>query len=541
MSETGLVICDRRGNVEERAVSTSTSLAPTDWLIEAFGGVISESGVAITLELAMTVDTLFKAVGLISTDMAKRPLNLYQISDGKKRLATEHPAYWLMRHKPNRGQRAFDYKQQLTIHKLLTGASFAYKVYQGGRVVEVLPLLPETVTVRNTRRGKEYDVVLYFADEYGREYTEQYTFDESRIVHETWLSYDGIHGYGVMKTAKQLLGRIIAMRRYGTSVFKNSARPATVVALQTALTEAAREKFVQSWERMYSGTENAHKTAVLPPGATIQTLASTARDSQLDEQEERSIKQMANHFLMPASKLNSAIAAGYKSLEQDDLQYQNDCLHGHQVSFEDACNHAFLTEQEIKDGYFFEFDQARFRTADLTSLGNFFSKALGNNAAFMTPNDVRQEFGLNPIEHGDELPNTDAAQPNDPNSQTPDPAMTDPSTPDPEMLDSMRAAMRDAVQRAATRLVNKAKRAYKEGGEVGALSVVDCRADEATSNTLRPMARALQLAAGGEHSYAEPLATHLFAAVRAAAKDGPDSFEKNLSELTADIAERLVK
>lgn len=533
-----ILIADRWGNdvTEERAVTTTSSLtAPAEWLMEAFGGSSTSSGIHVGRDVALTIDSVFKAVGLISTDMAKRKLTLYQLKNGVKRCADEHPAYWMMRHKSSKYQRAFDYKQQLTMHKLLYGASFAYKVFKGGRVVESLPLLPDTVSVRNTRDGLMYDVMLYFDDGTG----EVFTFDRSQIVHETWLSYDGVNGIGVLKTAKELLGRMVAMRNYGTTFFKNSARPATVIMRPTDFKDdAARQAFITSWERMYSGTANAHKTALLPPGAEIKTISSTARDSQLDEQEERMIKQVANHFLMPGSKLNSAIAAGYKSLEQDDLQYRNDCLHGHEVSFEDTCNDAFLTEEEIRDGYFFEFDQDRYRSADLKSLGEFFSKALGNNNPWMVPNQIRAVFGDNPIEGGDELPRNNIA-----GTPAPDPSgdMSGETTQveDTEIEDSARAIARDAIQRVVTRLTDKAKRGYKEGGEVGALAAVDCRNCERVKEMLAPSLRMVSLVTRKEPTNESAITIELFAAVREAAKNGPDAFADSLNELTAGIAERL--
>lgn len=533
-----IVLVDKRGIdvTNERAVTTScTSAQPGEWLLEALGAGGTAAGIQITRELAMTIDTVWKGAGLISTDMAKRNLNLYQVKDGVKRLATEHPSYWLMRHKPSRWQRAFDYRQQLTLHKLLYGASYAFNVLDGrGRVVQSLPLLPDSVSIEHTREGRIFSFPLYYSD--GT--FDLYKADESQIRHETWISYDGVNGYGVLKTAKELLGRIIAMRTYGTNVFKNAARPATVIKMATEIKdEAKRQAFIASWERMYAGVDNAHRTAIMPVGAEIQTLSNTAKDAQFNEQEERSVKQVANHFLMPGSKLNSAIAAGYKSLEQDDLQYQNDCLHGHQVSFEDCCNHTFLTEEEIRDGYFFEFDQARYRTADLASLGEFFSKALGNNTAWMAPNQIRAVFGDNPLPGGDDLPVNTATAPAQP-------ATEDPETPDAEestdLEDSLRAVMRDSIQRASTRLVEKAKRAFKDGGAVAALAAIDCEKCERIAEIIGPSARAFEAVTGKRSEYPRLLTVELSRAVRDAAANGPDAFANSLSELTADLPERLV-
>ena len=52
--------------------------APDDWLVEAMGGGESSSGVRVNTEVATTYAAVFRAVGLISGDVGKIPLILYQ-------------------------------------------------------------------------------------------------------------------------------------------------------------------------------------------------------------------------------------------------------------------------------------------------------------------------------------------------------------------------------------------------------------------------------------------------------------------------------
>lgn len=524
--------------IESRAtVSTTTSGKPDQWLLEFFGGATA-AGVQVSRNTLFTLGAFWKALTLISTDVGRTPLNLWRMVNGRKVLQTDHDAFYLVRHQPNANQRSLDYFQQGTLHKLLYGASYSFKVLDGrGRTVELLPLLPDTVSVFLEGGRRFYSVLLY--DDYARAIP--YTLDQSQVKVNTWISYDGVLGTGVLQSARELAARMVAMRSFGAGVFKNSARPSVVIKRGAPFkNEAEQESFVRSWQNMYSGAENAHKTAVLPPGAEIQTFGHNAKDSQFIEAEQQCWREVANYFCMPASKLNDMSRSAYNSLEQDALAYLSDCLEGHLVAEEQACNESLLTEQERRNGYFFQFDRKVLRIADMKTMSEYLSKALGNNAAWMTANEARAEIGLDPIDNGDELPTF--GQPEQPSTNAP--VVNDSEDEDEDEDDSesaMREVLHDAVQRVITRTVNEAKRAYKRGGEAAALGAADPRRDETTDKILSPVLRLVARAIPQSNGLILRLASELLSAVESAAKQGPSLFEEKLTEATRELAERLCK
>lgn len=529
-----IVITDRRGNVEQRAVLTQTTLAaPAEWLTEAFGGATA-SGISVTRQQALTISAVWKAILLISTDIAKAPLNLWRDQGTSKSIQRDHPKQRLLRYKPNYFQRSFDYKGQLTVHKLLYGCSFAMKIMDGrGEVVELLPLLPDTVAIYRDRGKIYYDVTL--SDDVGN--LETYRLDASQVVSETWLSFDGISGVGALQSARETLARIIAMRTYGASVFKNSARPASVIKTTTNFKDdAARERFVESWQRMHSGAENAHKTAVLPPGMELQSYGMNAKDSQLVEIEQQCVRDVGNFFLMPASKLNDMTKSSYNSLEQDALAYLADCLEGHLVSMEEAYNDSLLSIEEQMDGYYFQFDRKAIRVADLKTLGEYYSKSLGNNSPWLTPNEIRADFGLNPVEGGDKLPTQQGPTPTG-NAPDPDPEQ---DTEDPPNTDDERAVYVSAMSRAITKSVADIKRAFKRGGAVDALATAGAvNTCKAIRESLDPAVSIYGRCTGTKPNGVHGLALELVSVVQHASAGEPETFEERINELTQNLTERL--
>ena len=115
--------------------------SPDPWLTELLGGGLSSSGIRVTTEVATTYAAIWRATSLIAGDVGKMPLILYERKDTGKIRAIDHPAYSLLKRKPNSEQTAFDFWRLLMVHALLTGNGYAYVNRDGkGRPVALLPM-----------------------------------------------------------------------------------------------------------------------------------------------------------------------------------------------------------------------------------------------------------------------------------------------------------------------------------------------------------------------------------------------------------------
>ena len=78
----------------------STPLSdPDPWLVDAWGGGLTSSGIAVNHETALTYSPVWRATNLISRDVAKLPFFVYRRSGSGKERDTSHAAYTLLRHK----------------------------------------------------------------------------------------------------------------------------------------------------------------------------------------------------------------------------------------------------------------------------------------------------------------------------------------------------------------------------------------------------------------------------------------------------------
>ena len=125
------------------------------------GGRQSNSGKTISIDTAVQVSTVFGCVRVIAEGIAQVPLKLMRSGqDGRRRTeAKDHPLYDVLYLRPNPWQTSFEYRETIGWHVALAGAHFSFKNVVGGKVRELIPFEPNTVTViRNDDYSLEYDV-----------------------------------------------------------------------------------------------------------------------------------------------------------------------------------------------------------------------------------------------------------------------------------------------------------------------------------------------------------------------------------------------
>ncbi len=371
----------------------STPLSdPDDWLYTALGSYKSSSGVSVNAQTALTYSAFWRAINLISSDVAKLPLLTYERKGKAREIALKHPAYRILRRKANDQTKAFDFRRALTGHALTVGNGYAYIVRLGnGDHYELVQLDPRlTYPVRANGR-------LWYVTETPS--GEMRRLPAEDTLHVKGYSYDGLIGYSVIEKARESLGLGMALEAYGSIFFRNAARPAVLLEHPGKLTPEARDNLRASWERMTSGLENAHRTAVLEEGMKASPFSISARDAQLLEERQFQAREVGNWTGVPSHRLGDTSNAGYNSLEQEDQAYLDSTLDPWLVSWEEECWDKLLREKEKDDESFvIEFFRRGLVRANMAARGAYFSSALQNG--WLNLDEVRDDEGYNPLPDG---------------------------------------------------------------------------------------------------------------------------------------------
>lgn len=382
------------------------------------------------------VGAIWRACSLISKGTAKTPLDLFRKSDaGREKVSS--PLANLLLFEPNEHQTAYIFKMAMQFSAAYYGNAYAYiKRDKTFRPVQIIQLDSDS-----TYPVRENGKIFYLSSINGK----LIRFDWFEILHIRGAG-DDLVGFSVKDMAAVAFDMSEMAQKYSRNFFKNSARPSVIIEHPATLTEGAVARLKSQWDKLHSGVDNSHKTAVLEEGAKVHAFSINAKDAMLIESMQFSLVDIANWFELPAYKLNSTNNTSYKSNEQQSLDYLSESLDPWFVCWEQECRKKLLTESEKRtSSLYFEFNRATLIRTDLASQADYFSKAL-SGAPWMTINEVREKSNMNKAEGFDEikLPTNNFG-----NAEEPEDAEEPTNT---EVEESARAAIKHVQARMIDRL-----------------------------------------------------------------------------------------
>ena len=107
-----------------RAFATASN--PTEWLIEAFGGKKSKTGINVTVESSLGLAPVIYAVNKISGHIAQMPIEVKQYNKGGTSEKLYNNTFRLLNKSPNSIMTAYQFKEIMMVHCLMSGNGRAY-------------------------------------------------------------------------------------------------------------------------------------------------------------------------------------------------------------------------------------------------------------------------------------------------------------------------------------------------------------------------------------------------------------------------------
>jgi HK97 family phage portal protein len=345
------------------------------------------TGVSVSEDTILALSAVWACVRIKSNTLASLPLQVFERTEEGKRLATDHPAYYLLHSEPNLNDTSFSFRQQLQANKDIKGNAYALIIRKGSQApVELQPLNSGDVTVK-----KEGGKLLYTVE--GK------PVPQENILHFKGLTFDGVTGKGVVEAARESFEHALSLQAFGNKFFQNGAHLSGVLEHPGKLTADAAKRLQSSWNNRYKGIQNAYSTAVLEEGMKFNPLAIPPQDAQYLEQIKAKIADVARLFGVPLHMLAELDGATFSNIEHQGIEFVVHTMRPELVQWEQELNRKLFRESE-KGRFFCEFNLEGLLRGDSVARAAMYSALYQVGA--ISSNEIRQRENMNTTEGGDE-------------------------------------------------------------------------------------------------------------------------------------------
>lgn len=346
----------------------------------------------VTADNAMKVATVFACVRLLSETIATLPLNLIQQNGNKRRHATEHPLYYLLKNKPNSDMNAVQLKEALMASMCLRGNGYMQKVTTRGGQIAALPFLDASRMTLSTRSDESY----YYT--YTTKSGKQYRFEADEIVNIPYFSLNGVEGMTPITMCSQGIGLAMTAENHAKMFYDNGGKPNMAIEIPQTLSDDAYNRLKKSFNTAYSG-QNSYKTAILEGGAKATTLTMSAKDAEFIATRKFQKSEIAAMFNIPPHLIGDLEKATFSNIEQQSIEFEKFTIRPLVTKIEAALNVSLLSDREQRDGYYFKFNTDALLRGDIKS--RYDAYAVGRQWGWLSANDIRNKEDEEEIDGGD--------------------------------------------------------------------------------------------------------------------------------------------
>lgn len=303
---------------------------------------------------AMKLPAVNACIEIISDSVAKMPI--YLMDSATRERKTDHPALRLLTGRPTEALTAFDYHKLMESRRIAHGNAYALILRdRWGAPQELLPIAPGYMQPFLDDNGR-----LWYIGTNPRT-GEFRKFWPADVLHYKAFSVDGLEGVSYLRRGAETIEAALQAQKYEVGFYKNGAKLTGILSAETDLTHAAeatlpdgtkipvKDAIRREWEHLYTGADNAYRTAVLDFGMKYTPITASNRDAQFIENKAASIEDVARLFNIPLYKLGVGKQT-YNSNVQAAIEYMQRTLSPIVSEHEQEDTYKLLTTSEQAAG-----------------------------------------------------------------------------------------------------------------------------------------------------------------------------------------------
>ena len=358
-------------------------LLPPSALYETLGLGRSDAGVLVNDAQALRIAGALACIKIISEDLGTTAHEILQrFPDGSVQQATDHRLWPMLHDEPNPNMSACVFWGAIKACTLNSGNGYAWIKRDGARrAIGLYPLLPRKTSLMRIDGKLMYGTTQ--TDTGAVAY-----IDPADMIHDKYMSLDGLTGIGPIGSCKNAFGLAIATEKYGAQFFGNGARATGVLSYPGVLEEEAQRNLLKSLRERLNG-DNALMPMILEEGMTWTQNSISPNEAQFLLTRQFQLQEIARLYRVAMHLLQDLQRATNNNIEHQSLDHVRYCLRPNAVHLEQEVNRKllggpFFMEHNLNDLQRGDFAS---QTAGLSAL---------RNIGYYSNNDIAKALRQNP-------------------------------------------------------------------------------------------------------------------------------------------------
>lgn len=288
----------------------------------------------------------------------------------------------------------YDLFYSLQTFKDIYGEAFWWLLKDGNKIVGIYPWLqPARMGIELADDGQVKGYIYQVPG--NREFI---TFPADEIVHfKRFNPKDPYRGLSLVRAAQYALGLEREAQNWNYKFFENSAQPAGVVSFPTKLDREQQELLRSQWGRMHEGTAKSHRIAILTHDGKYTATGLSQKDMDFLEQQKYGRDQILSILRTPLAVINPDESINRATAEAAQSYFFERVVKPQLLQIVNTLNEFYLPHFDKTGQLYFDFWNEGPRDVEAALR----SYEVGINTGSLSPNEIRELEGRDPIPDGD--------------------------------------------------------------------------------------------------------------------------------------------
>ncbi len=341
---------------------------------------------------------IYACVNSIADDIASIRLKLMKMNNrGEVTEVDSHPVLDLI-YRANNVTTYFDLVKMTFQYLELTGEAPWFIGFEKNKPAQIMLLRPDRLQIIPGTDGELVKGYKYQVNDGTG--LKEITLEPFEVIPIRYPDPNSpLRGMGPLRAAAATVDLDESSQSWNTSFFNNAAAPNLALETDKVLSQEVKDKLAKKIRENYEGVRNNGKTMVLESGLKAKSLSISQKDMDYIEQQRFSRDKIMGIFRVPKSILGLTEDVNRANAEASEYVFGKRTIKPKLEGFVQQLNEFLLPLFDQTGTLYFDFEDPVPENMEIKVT----QAQTGVTAGYMTINEARALFNLDPVEGGDEI------------------------------------------------------------------------------------------------------------------------------------------